>query len=88
MIFISVKSSINIFFFVFLGRLIQSGEKVATLEWLFVMLIVLFFFILSVIVIYVVKYSREGKYVVHKSEAARGRHDNPEEPHFYEYSKQ
>jgi uncharacterized protein YpmS len=60
----------------------------ATLEWLFVMLLVLFFIIVSVIVVCVVKHSREGKYVVHESEAARGRHDNPEEPHFYEYSQQ
>lgn len=61
---------------------------VATLGWLIAMMLVLFLIIVSVLTVCVVKHSREGKYVVHESEAARGRHDNPEEPHFYEYSRQ
>lgn len=51
------------------------------------MLLALLFLIMLLVIVCVVKRNRGGKYVVHESEAARGRHDYPDEPHFPEYSQ-
>lgn len=55
--------------------------------WFIAMLLALLFLIILLIIVCVVKRNRGGKYVVHESEAARGRHDYPDEPHFHEYSQ-
>jgi len=59
----------------------------ATTGWFIAMLLALLFLIILLIIVCVVKRNRGGKYVVHESEAARGRHDYPDEPHFHEYSQ-
>jgi len=59
----------------------------ATSGWFIAMLLALLFLIILLIIVCIVKRNRGGKYVVHESEAARGRHDYPDEPHFHEYSQ-
>lgn len=59
----------------------------ATSGWFIAMLLALLFLIIFLIIVCIIKRNRGGKYVVHESEAARGRHDYPDEPHFHEYSQ-
>lgn len=59
----------------------------ATSGWFIAMLLALLFLIILLIIVCILKRNRGGKYVVHESEAARGRHDYPDEPHFHEYSQ-
>lgn len=74
-----------IFFFV--GPIIRRSENMATSGWFIAMLLALLFLIILLIIVCVIKRNRGGKYVVHESEVARGRHDYPDEPHFHEYSQ-
>ncbi|XP_025407502.1 neuroglian-like [Sipha flava] len=67
--------------------LIRRSENMATSGWFIAMLLALLFLIILLILVCIVKRNRGGKYVVHESEAARGRHDYPDEPHFHEYSQ-
>lgn len=73
--------------FVILDPIIRRSENMATSGWFIAMLLALLFLIILLIIVCVVKRNRGGKYVVHESEAARGRHDYPDEPHFHEYSQ-
>ncbi|XP_050520545.1 neuroglian isoform X2 [Daktulosphaira vitifoliae] len=66
---------------------IRRSENVATTGWFIAMLLALTFLIILLIIVCMVKRNRGGKYIVHESEAARGRHDYPDEPHFHEYSQ-
>ncbi|XP_050425383.1 neuroglian isoform X2 [Adelges cooleyi] len=67
--------------------IIRRSENMATTGWFIGMLLALLFLIILLIIVCMVKRNRGGKYVVHESEAARGRHDYPDEPHFQEYSQ-
>lgn len=73
--------------FIFIDPIIRRSENMATSGWFIAMLLALLILIVLLIVVCVVKRNRGGKYVVHESEAARGRHDYPDEPHFLEYSQ-
>ncbi|VVC24599.1 Hypothetical protein CINCED_3A009632 [Cinara cedri] len=67
--------------------IIRRSENMATSGWFIAMLLALLILIVLLIVVCVVKRNRGGKYIVHESEATRGRHDYPDEPHFHEYSQ-
>ncbi|KAL4121128.1 hypothetical protein QTP88_013693 [Uroleucon formosanum] len=67
--------------------IIRRSENMATSGWFIAMLLALLFLIIFMIIVCILKRNRGGKYVVHESEAARGRHDYPDEPHFHEYSQ-
>lgn len=70
-----------------LDPIIRRSENMATSGWFIAMLLALLFLIILLIIVCVVKRNRGGKYVIHESEAARGRHDYPDEPHFHEFSQ-
>lgn len=70
-----------------LDPIIRRNENMATTGWFIAMLLALLFLIILLIIVCVVKRNRGGKYVVHESEASRGRHDYPDEPQFLEYSQ-
>lgn len=76
-----------ILIFLVLDPIIRRSENMATSGWFIAMLLALLFLIILLILVCVIKRNRGGKYVVHESEAARGRHDYPDEPHFHEYSQ-
>lgn len=78
---------INNTFSIISGPQIRRNENMATSGWFIAMLLALLFLIILLVIVCVVKRNRGGKYVVHESEAARGRHDYPDEPHFHEYSQ-
>lgn len=59
----------------------------ATSGWFIAMLLAMLFFIILLTIACFAKRNKTGKYAVHESETARGRHDYPDEPHFPEYSQ-
>lgn len=67
------------------GVSIMAQDTVATAGWFIGMLLAIAFLILILIIVCLIKRNRGGKYAVHEREAARGRHDYPEDPGFHEY---
>lgn len=59
----------------------------ATSGWFIAMLLAMLFFVVLLTIVCFAKRNKTGKYAVHESETARGRHDNPDGSCFPEYSQ-